>query len=89
MLKKFKKHLGYYIVLLLIFCFGLFLTLLVSPNSKLQIVIISLTIIFYVFWGIFHHLVNHELTHKIMIEYILIGALGLSILFFIVEGGGI
>ncbi len=89
MVEKFKKHIGYYIVLFLIFGLGLLVTLMASPNSKLQIFTISLTIILYVLWGIFHHFINHELTNKIMIEYILIGSLGLSILFFIMEGGGL
>ena len=42
---------------------------------------------FYMILGILHHFVNHELTAKIMVEYILIGALGISIVFFIIVGG--
>ena len=87
MYKKFKKHLAYYISLLAILFFGLVLTFLATPNIKLQSVIVSLTISFYVLWGILHHMINHELTPRIMIEYILIGALGISILFFMLMGG--
>ncbi|MCL5970886.1 MAG: hypothetical protein M1450_05320 [Patescibacteria group bacterium] len=84
---KFKKHLGYYLSLLTILILGLLLTFLATPNIKLQIIIILVTIFFYVLWGILHHLINHELTGKIMVEYVLIGALGVSILFFILMGG--
>jgi hypothetical protein len=87
MKKKFKKHLGYYLSLLTILALGLLLTFLATPNIQLQIIIILLTTFFYVLWGMFHHLVNHELTSKIMIEYVLIGTLGVSILFFLIMGG--
>ena len=86
MTKKIKKHLGYYFSILLIFALGLLLTQVFAPNLKLQITAVATTIVFYVFWGILHHKINHELTAKIVIEYVLIGSLGLSILFFIIEG---
>ncbi len=87
MKKTLKKHVGYYISLLSIFIVGFILTVFVSPNLDLQKIIISLTIIAYVIWGIFHHYKNHELTRRIVIEYILIGLFGLSVLFFLIEGG--
>lgn len=87
MYKKFKKHLGYYLSLSLILLLGLFLVFLATPNIKLQTIIILLTIFFYVLWGILHHFINHELTPKIVVEYVLIGILGISILFFIYMGG--
>lgn len=87
MMKKLNKHLGYYMSLLVIFATGFLLTVLVSPNFNIQKIVIIATIVAYVFWGIFHHYKNHELTGRIMVEYILIGLLGLSILFFVIEGG--
>lgn len=87
MYKKFKKHLGYYISLIAILSLGLILILLTSSNVRAQTIIISLTVFFYVLWGVVHHLINHELTLRIVIEYVLIGALGMSILFFMLMGG--
>ncbi len=87
MYKKFKKHFGYYLSLSTILLLGLLLTFLAAPKIQLQIIIILLTIFFYVLWGILHHLINHELTPKIMVEYVLIGTLGVSILFFLIMGG--
>ena len=87
MYKKFKKHLGYYISLIAILVLGLILILLTSPNIKTQVIMVFLTVFFYVLWGILHHLINHELTLRIVIEYVLIGALGMSILFFMLMGG--
>jgi hypothetical protein len=87
MYQKFKKHLGYYISLIAILAFGLVLVLLTANDPKMQSLAILLTVFFYVLWGIVHHLINHELTLRIVIEYVLIGALGLSILFFMLVGG--
>ncbi|MGA2911179.1 MAG: hypothetical protein ABSE17_00870 [Candidatus Levyibacteriota bacterium] len=87
MFKKLQKHLGYYLSLLAILLLGLALILLTSPNLKSQSLIISATVFFYILWGVLHHLINHELSLRIVIEYVLIGALGLSILFFMTVGG--
>jgi hypothetical protein len=84
---KFKRHLGYYISLVLILSLGLISILLANPNIKMQAGIVFLTVFFYILWGMVHHLINHELTLRIMIEYVLIGALGMSILFFTLMGG--
>lgn len=85
--KKLKKHTGYYFSLFIILMLGLLLTFLATPNFMFQTIVILMTIFFYVLWGILHHLINHELTVKIVIEYILIGLLGVSILFFARMGG--
>lgn len=85
--KKLLTHAGYYFSLLAILVLGLLLTFLATPDFILQVVIILATIFLYVFWGMLHHLLNHELTPKIMVEYMLIGLLGISILFFAHMGG--
>ena len=87
MYKKLKTHLGYYISLLAILLLGLSLILATSPNLKLQSFVILTTVFFYVLWGVLHHLINHELSVRIVIEYVLIGALGVSVIFFMTMGG--
>jgi len=87
MREKFKKHIGYYISLIAILSFGLILIFLTRSNILMQSFAILLTVAFYIFWGLLHHLLNHELTLRIVVEYILIGALGISILFFMLTGG--
>jgi len=86
MKQKFNKHLFYYSSLISILLFGVILIFVSSPNLKLQSDIILLTIFFYIILGLLHHKINHELTAKIVIEYILIGALGASIIFFTFGG---
>jgi hypothetical protein len=87
MYKKLKTHLGYYLSLLAILLLGLLLILFTSPNLKLQSFVILTTAFFYILWGVLHHLINHELSLRIVIEYVLIGVLGLSIIFFMTMGG--
>lgn len=83
MTKKIREHIGYYLSLVAILAFGLLLVLLVYPNRSLQAVIVVLTALSYVFWGIVHHLINHDLHAKIVVEYTLVGILGLTIVLLI------
>lgn len=85
-MKKLKKHFLYYVSLLIILLFGFSLSFLVYPNLWLGFLIISITVVFYIILGIIHHFANHELSAKIMVEYVLIGALGLGIIFLVLKG---
>ncbi len=83
MIKKIKMHLGYYISLIGILAFGFLLVFLYSSNRGLQVAVVILTTLFYISWGIIHHLINHDFHLKIVVEYVLIGILGLVIILFI------
>lgn len=87
MARRLSSHTGYYVSLALILMFGFQLVSAASPNRQLQMVIIVATTIFYIFWGILHHLINHDLSLKIVVEYVLIGSLGLISVFFLLKGG--
>jgi lipopolysaccharide export LptBFGC system permease protein LptF len=87
MSKKINEHVLYYISLVIIFALGSLLISSVAPNKLLQLLIFILIAVFYVIWGILHHLINHEITSKIVVEYILIGVLGIAIMFFLLKGG--
>lgn len=81
------KHSGYYISLIIILTLG-FLLAYNNSNKSFQIGVVIVTTFFYVLWGIIHHLINHDLSVKIVIEYILIGAFGLTIIFFLLSING-
>lgn len=87
MLKRISEHTVYYISLVTILCLG-FLLAYTSTDRGFQIGVTISTTFFYVLWGIVHHLINHDLHAKIVIEYILIGAFGLSIVFFVLSVNG-
>lgn len=86
MFEKIKKHAGYYFLLFAILSIGLFLTFSMQDKQS-QMLVITFTAFLYVGWGILHHLLHHELTPKIVVEYVLMAALGLTLIFFLLKGG--
>lgn len=86
MAKKTNKHIGHYISLILILGLGFIALRFSYPNRKLEVSVLVLTVIFYVTWGIVHHAINHSLNSKIVVEYILIGSLGIAALVFLIMG---
>lgn len=84
MFTKLYKHSAYYISLVVILALGFLLTNSNSDRS-FQIGVVLVTTFFYVLWGIIHHLINHDLNIKIVIEYILIGVFGLTVIFFLLN----
>jgi hypothetical protein len=87
MLKKISEHTIYYIILITILSLG-FALAYSSSNRSFQIGVTVATTFFYVLWGLLHHLINHDLHAKIVIEYILIGAFGLTAIFFLLSISG-
>lgn len=77
----------YYMSLIIILGLSVLFVVLASPNKDLQLTIILLTTFFYVFFGIIHHLINHDLSLKIVLEYLIIGTFGVSVLLFFLKGG--
>ncbi|OGK21234.1 hypothetical protein A3C23_01845 [Candidatus Roizmanbacteria bacterium RIFCSPHIGHO2_02_FULL_37_13b] len=71
--KLAKKHLFDYLLLLTLGIFFLVLLSLSRGERMAQFMILALFIIFYIFWGITHHLLDKSLRPKIVLEYFLIG----------------
>ncbi|QQG41011.1 MAG: hypothetical protein HYV37_01665 [Candidatus Levyibacteriota bacterium] len=83
---KIKEHIFYYFSLLSVVILGVFLTLQFPGNKQIQMMTIVITTFFYVGFGIVHHRENHNLSAKIVVEYMLIGALGMTIASFFLLG---
>ncbi len=84
---KLNDHLLYYVFLIASLVIGTMLILAFSPNKILQMSsVVGLSFV-YVLIGIIHHLINHDLVAKIVIEYVLVAALGIAAAFFIFKGG--
>lgn len=77
-----RNHILYYLALCSIQIAGLILFAALAPNHNLQLSIAILTSFFYAVIGLLHHKMDHTLTTKIMLEYVIIPALGISVLFF-------
>lgn len=84
---KNSNHLLYYASLIGILVLGLILVYTSSPDKNRQMLIVIGMSISYTLLGIAHHLLNHDLILKIVVEYVLIAMLGIAISFFIFKGG--
>jgi hypothetical protein len=82
MKKKFLKHIKYYVALLIMQIIGFLVILVFRGNHDLQVAIIITSTIGYVVWAIIHNYTEHNLTSKIVLEYVLFGAFGLIISLF-------
>lgn len=69
-----------YAVLILILSGGIasFYSVRGNPTSALLIGIV--TSVSYVLWGIIHHAIDHSLHKRIVVEYLLIGAIAIVLL---------
>ena len=86
MIEKSKAHGMYYFALFAILSLGMAFTLHVAYSKQVQMVAIVVTAVFYVLFGIVHHKANHDLTAKIVIEYMLIASLGMIVVSFFLKG---
>jgi hypothetical protein len=79
MKKTIHPHIWYYLSLSLLLILGCILVLISGNQPRLQATAIIMTAFFYAFWGIFHHVLHHNISAKIVIEYVLIASLGISL----------
>ena len=75
-----KQHVVHFIVLVAILTGGVGAFIFVSPNRSLQLAVGVITSVAYMLWGFIHHAMQKDLHKKIMVEYILIGAIAVIML---------
>ena len=85
MKEKFAKHFWYYLTFLVVELGGVFAIFYFAYDMVMRIVIVSLMALFYIAWSSLHHHIHHNLTAKIVIEYVLIGALGIAVVVFFLQ----
>jgi len=83
MKEKMKKHFWYYFTFVCLEISGVGAIFLLATDKYLQMVVFFLMVFFYIAWSIFHHYLHHNLTFKIFLEYVLVGALGEAVIFFL------
>lgn len=67
----------------------IFVLILFPSNRQVQMIVVVLTAFIYIIWGLIHHYLNHDLKTRIVIEYIVVGGLGISVIFFLLKGAGL
>ena len=82
---ELKKHWVYYLVLLILEGIGLVLLTLSTYNKPLQLTIVMLMTLIYIFSALIHHYLTHDVHPKIVVEYVLMGALGIAVTFFLLR----
>lgn len=85
MQSKALKHFWYYLAFISVELSGLFGVFYFSYDKYLQLLVVSLMALFYVVWATLHHLLHHDLHPKVVLEYILIGILGVLVVLFIIK----
>jgi hypothetical protein len=77
---KHQKTL-HFLVLMVMLGLGIGAFYFVRPDRTLQLAIAIATAVGYVLWGIVHHVMEGDLHIRLVIEYILIGAIATVLLF--------
>jgi hypothetical protein len=75
-----KQSVTHLLILIAILAVGVFAFMYVAPNTTIQLVIGIVTAVAYVLWGLIHHAINRDLHQKIVVEYLLIGAIAIVLL---------
>ncbi len=84
---KNTNHILYYLSLVGVLACGTVLIFIFSRDKNLQMLTVVGIGLSYLSLGILHHFTDHDLVLKIVIEYILIAALGIAAAFFVFRGG--
>lgn len=86
MIKQHDHHAGYYLILFLVMTLASIFAYYSRENKQLEMMILVLMASVYILFGVIHHYIIHDLSAKIVIEYIGIGSLGLAISLFVIKG---
>ena len=80
-MKRIAKHLPHYAPLLGIFALAV-VAFLISSYDRLFLMGVSIAVAAsYVAWGVVHHSIHRDLHLSVVVEYIVVAALGLVIVF--------
>lgn len=77
---EIRNNLFQYLFLTTIGVFFLTLLNLARGSHRQQFAVLLLFVCFYVFWGVIHHITEKSFRLKIVLEYVLIGAIALFLL---------
>ncbi len=75
-----KRSVSHLLVLIAVLAAGVIAFMYVTPNATLQLYVGIVTAVVYVLWGLIHHVINRDLHQKIVVEYLLIGAIAIVLL---------
>ena len=74
------KNLPHYLPLLGIFAFGILAFILFSYDASFQMAVVVAIAVSYVIWGIIHHHLHRDLHASVIVEYLIVAALGVVLI---------
>lgn len=80
---KIKKHLAYYVSLVIMLILGVSLVFFTAYDKGLQVLSLIGVVACYIIWAAVHQHIHHHLTPKIVVEYLLVGLMGLTFSLFL------
>lgn len=83
MREEIKVHFVHYLVLLIFLLLGTVAFVYFNFLRTAQMIVLLLTGVVYVIWGIVHHSLEGELHQKIVLEYLSTAALGIILVWFL------
>jgi RsiW-degrading membrane proteinase PrsW (M82 family) len=75
-----RQSIVHFLVLIAMLALGICTFIYVRPNTTLQLLVGIVTAVAYVLWGFIHHAIRKDLHQKIVVEYLLIGAIAIVLL---------
>lgn len=67
---------AHYLFLLLMMAMGIVGVILFSSDRGIQLVVVWMMAVSYIIWGVVHHLVHQDFHPRVLLEYLLITAMG-------------
>lgn len=80
-----KEHLIYYAIAALIQLVGLVLITFYATTQEIQMSVVVLMTLVFVLWALAHHYFHHDLHPRVVIEYVLMGSVGITLTYFVLS----
>ena len=84
-MKLDREHIAHYLYIAGYIALGLIVANK-APGKNEQMLVVIVFSLLYAMYGIIHHGLEHDLTIKIVVEYVLVALLAIALFFFVLEG---
>lgn len=86
-MKYLQKHEVYYILLGICLAVSYVTVMVLGATRQLQMLFVITGAAFYIAMGVIHHVHDHDFSSRVLIEYVGFAALGISIVYFLIQVG--
>lgn len=79
MIDEIRRHPAHYFILFVMLFMSLAIFTIFSYNRVVQKSVIVALGVGYILWGVLHHFIHGDLTRRVLVEYILFAAFGVTL----------